>query len=275
MFTCPPFGLAAAPRVFTQILSAMYALPRLLPWPLTAMVDDSARLTVLISTGRWRSLVSAQQEEALGAVHNREKTVFDPVTIGQFLGLLVDMNRGEFIVLEYKSQRFQTEAVQLQETPDPTIRATLLHSLCGQFASFHLALNFSPLPGKVACTCYRGIRQPRRPEHPRTPGHPEHPSTHHPPLPLRPPRDDQFTPFTTRSNPDTPEHPPPCSLPSLLPFLATHLEQLNGKPWHSDLTATTATLVTDASESQCGAALLDHPWRTYIPFTPHEALLMK
>ena len=67
-----PFGLAPGRRIFTEILAVMYKLPRELGWAVTAMIDDAARASLIQMEARWRSLVTALQEAALGAVHNRD-----------------------------------------------------------------------------------------------------------------------------------------------------------------------------------------------------------
>ena len=160
VFVCLPFGLSQAPWAFTRLLQCIYRLPRGFGWPVTGMVDDSARLSATQRQAAWRSLCTARQESALGSVINLAKSESFPVREGIFLGLLVDAERGWLAAPQAKLQRLRGELRHLAQDWDE--RRAL--AACGFLASLAPGLRLAALLGRWLRQLVAGEVHARRSE---------------------------------------------------------------------------------------------------------------
>jgi hypothetical protein len=114
VFACLPFGLSQAPWAFTKLLQFVYGVQRSCGSAVTAMVDDSARVTRTRADDVWRSWCTARQEAAFGCVHRIDKSQMWPVQQAVFLGVEVDMLQGCFRVPVAKLRQLRSMLASLE-----------------------------------------------------------------------------------------------------------------------------------------------------------------
>jgi len=101
-FTCLPFGLCSAPRIFTKLLWPVMAHLRFLGLRTVIYLDD----ILIMTEGREVLQQQVQQMitllEQLGFTVNRMKSVLEPSHFSMYLGLMVDATLMELLLPEEK-----------------------------------------------------------------------------------------------------------------------------------------------------------------------------
>jgi hypothetical protein len=143
VYVCLPFGLSQAPWAFTRLLKCVYQFPRSIGWRVTAMVDDSARVSHTLQEGLWRCWCTLRQEAALGTVHRGSKSTWFPTKRVKFLGFDVDTAEGRFWVPQDKLDRLHGLLQGLAEQYEEKAARTA----CGLLAAVAPALRLTPLLG--------------------------------------------------------------------------------------------------------------------------------
>ena len=85
-----PFGLSSAPRVFTKVLKPPIATLRNLGYVSCNYIDDALLIARDCNECIWNVKSRIELFESLGFVINREKSVCEPRTKIEFLGLIID-----------------------------------------------------------------------------------------------------------------------------------------------------------------------------------------
>lgn len=105
MFTCLPFHLSAAPRVFTKLLKPVVGFLgcRLILDDLLIVHQDSDQLQQIMQ------LIS-QLFESLGLMINHKKSILSPTQRLEFLGFDINSQTMELSIPQEKMQKIQQDA---------------------------------------------------------------------------------------------------------------------------------------------------------------------
>ena len=121
-FKCLPFGLSAAPRVFTKLLKPVIVLLRQLGTRLIIYLDDilllhqsKQQLEVLV-------VQICQLFEALGLMINRKKSLLSPTQRLEFLGFQVCSTTLRFLIPKEKLRKIRQDAHRLLKQTTMPVR---------------------------------------------------------------------------------------------------------------------------------------------------------
>ena len=130
-YTCLPYGLASAPRIFTKLLKPVYATLRSMGHLNSGYIDDSYLQgdTITLFT-------------KLGFHIHPEKSVFIPSQKLTFLGFVLDSIAMTVMLTEEKVQRILSICASLLKTQMPTIRQVAEVILVSNFPG----AQYGPLP---------------------------------------------------------------------------------------------------------------------------------
>lgn len=142
-FTCLPFGLASAPRVFTKTLHPVLTVLRSLGIRLVAYLDDLLLMA--------RSRTAALQHLAtllhlllsLGFSVNWKKSHLVPTRELTFLGITINASSMEFTLPEDKAVKLESQCQQLLTRSSVTLREVA--SVVGRMVSTAVAILPAPL----------------------------------------------------------------------------------------------------------------------------------
>ena len=121
-YSCLPFGLASAPRVFTKVMKPIAALLRQMSIRLVIYLDD------LLIMGQSQKLVNCHAVttlkllENLGFMVNYQKSCLTPDTKMEFLGFMVDSLTLTLALPRDKVKRVRRECQALMTSPQVTVR---------------------------------------------------------------------------------------------------------------------------------------------------------
>ena len=107
-FTVLPFGLSSAPYLFTKLFRPLVAHWRALDFRIVLFLDDGAGCehtydaACSVSASVRRDLISA------GVVPNVEKSVWDPVQILEWIGLIWNFAEGSIAISHSRITNFTT-----------------------------------------------------------------------------------------------------------------------------------------------------------------------
>ena len=142
-FTCLPFGLAIAPRVFTKVLKPAVAWLRQLGIRLIIYLDDILILAPSKELAELHAATVIYLLENLGFMINHEKSILTPATEMEFLGFLVNSVTLTLSLPRDKIRKVRKECQEVMESPQNTIRQ--LTKLLGLLSSTIQAVFPAPL----------------------------------------------------------------------------------------------------------------------------------
>ena len=142
-YTALPFGLSAAPRVFTKLLKPILATLRERGIRLIAYLDD-----FLIVGKSKKETEQAFQEtkvlmESLGFVINEEKSQSRASQVIEFLGFLIDSRDMRFRITAARVKQIKEKCKRALESNQMTLRE--LAHIVGVLVATHLAVLPAPL----------------------------------------------------------------------------------------------------------------------------------
>ena len=121
-FTCLPFGLSSAPRVFTKVMKPIVAELRGTGIMVVIYLDDLA----IISPNFDRALADLRATitllESLGFIINHEKSNFQPSQVVEYLGFKINSMTMQVFLPEGKMNTLVTKARLLYNSASCTIR---------------------------------------------------------------------------------------------------------------------------------------------------------
>ena len=142
-FTCLPFGLAIAPRVFTKVLKPAVAWLRQLGIRLIIYLDDILILAPSKELAELHAATVIYLLENLGFMINHEKSTLIPATEMEFLGFLVNSVTLTLSFPRDKIRKVRKECQEVMDSPQITIRQ--LTKLLGLLSSTIQAVFPAPL----------------------------------------------------------------------------------------------------------------------------------
>ena len=122
MFTCLPFGLSAAPRVFTKLLKPVVGLLRQLGCRLTIYLDDL--LILHQHKDRLQQMVQliGQLFSSLGLIVNHKKSILLPTQILEFLGFNINSQSMQISLPQEKMRKIQQDSNRLLAQQSVSVR---------------------------------------------------------------------------------------------------------------------------------------------------------
>lgn len=144
VFTVPAFGLAPAPRWYTEGMQEVYRLVRQQGVNMTFMIDDQANWAPALGQAKAQCEALVRILAALGFYLRPDKCQLRPTLRLRFLGLEVDTSMLKFWVPQDKLQRFVPLAEEMLQPGSPLCDRDLAR-LAGMLLSFTLAVDVAPL----------------------------------------------------------------------------------------------------------------------------------
>ena len=142
-FTCMPFGLSCAPRVFTKVMKPLVASLRRLGHESCDYLDDS----LLIGSNESECLDNVQARieltEALGFIINTDKSVTTPTNEITFLGFVLNSTCMTISIPPDKANRVADAIIQLLALSRTRIREVA--KVIGLLVSCEIAMPYGPL----------------------------------------------------------------------------------------------------------------------------------
>ena len=138
MFRVLPFGLSTACYVFTKLLRPLIKRWRSLGLRIILYIDDgicAARTGPECSRGK--DIILSDLREA-GLVVNYEKSMLVPAQVATWLGFIVDLQQGVFVVPPHKIQKLRDSISRLN--PHGRVPVRMIASITGQIISMSLAM---------------------------------------------------------------------------------------------------------------------------------------
>jgi len=112
-FTCLPFGLTSAPRIFIKVLKPIAGILTKMGIRIIVYLDDMLITNSTLKGTRDDILTLKYVTDNLGFLINMEKSVFIPMQFIEFLGILVDSTNMRFLLPEEKVATIQKECCHL------------------------------------------------------------------------------------------------------------------------------------------------------------------
>ena len=131
-FTCLPFGLSAAPRVFTKVMKVVMGHLRAKGIRLIIYLDDILILSRSFSEALDHCAVVADTLTSLGFVINETKSVKQPVQRIDYLGVVVDSTKLSFALPQEKMDQVLKLCKKALGSKDITLRD--ISKILGNFA---------------------------------------------------------------------------------------------------------------------------------------------
>jgi hypothetical protein len=142
-FACLPFGLTAAPRLFTKVMKPVVALLRRAGIRLIIYLDDLLFMNQS-REGLQLDMTTAQYLlENLGFVINFEKSCFAPTQVLEFLGFLVNTRDMTLHLPDYKVEAIKADCNSLLVRREVSVRE--LSQLIGKLTASIQAIFPAPL----------------------------------------------------------------------------------------------------------------------------------
>ena len=142
-FTCLPFGLASAPRVFTKILRPIVGFLQSRGIRCVIYLDDLLLLHQNRDTLKEHTATALALLEALGFLVNYPKSMLDPSQIMVFLGFTINSIRKELSLPTEKVGKIVAEVKVMLDCH--TVSARSLAQLIGKMTAALLAVHPAPL----------------------------------------------------------------------------------------------------------------------------------
>ena len=122
MFQCLPFGLSAAPRVFTKLLKPVVGFLRQNGCRLIIYLDDMLMLHQDRGQLQQVTQLTCQLFESLGLVVNQKKSVLTPTQEIEFLGFYLCSVTMRLLIPPEKLRKIQQDARHLLDQESVTVR---------------------------------------------------------------------------------------------------------------------------------------------------------
>ena len=106
VLTCLPFGVASACRVYTQVMAAVYRIPRQRGQQLSYIIDDALGVAQTHLQARFQVRTMLMLFTALGLTPSMHKCCVEPLHEVVFRGFQLDSRQGRCIVPGEKLQHF-------------------------------------------------------------------------------------------------------------------------------------------------------------------------
>ena len=142
-FTCLPFGLTSAPRIFTKILKPVTGILRKMGIRIIVYLDDMLIMNSTLEGARKDIMILKSILENLGFLINMEKSIFVPVQIIEFLGIIVDSTTMRFLLPDEKVAVIQKECRHLVSSQVTSL--SQLSHIIGKLTSCKTAVLQAPL----------------------------------------------------------------------------------------------------------------------------------
>ena len=144
VWTVLPFGYGPACRIFTEVTSVMFKPLRIAGIALTSYIDDRFSANPHKSACKLDVLIQFAVMAALGWFVNAAKSVVVPSRTAEFLGLIVDLQHGRFLVPDKKLQLILRQ-IQNAIDADAAVSGKELLSIAGRIMATRLAVPLAPL----------------------------------------------------------------------------------------------------------------------------------
>lgn len=122
-FTCLPNGLSSAPRIFTKLMKPVYSTLRCKGFENVGYIDDTYLKGTTFHDCEVKITNRVKLFRDLGLTLNMAKSVLIPTQCITFLGFVLNSNEMTVSLTPTKAIKLQSKAVELLNTPSPTIRA--------------------------------------------------------------------------------------------------------------------------------------------------------
>lgn len=131
MYTCLPFGLSSAPRIFTKTLKPVLATLREMGHTVIAYIDDTIILADSLQECQLAIKDSVELFEKLGFVIHDKKSVLKPCYQLEFLGFMIDSVKMTITLTDSKKDQISTLCAQFAKLEKAKIRevATIIGKL--------------------------------------------------------------------------------------------------------------------------------------------------
>ena len=143
-FTCCPFGVAVACRVFTVVNEVMFRPLREAGIRLSVYIDDRLSISVSQRAANLDALIQYAVMGMCGWFVNILKSLLSPTQLVTFTGLEVDFKRGRLTVPD-KKLKFILKQVRRAIDRLPEIDMQELQSIAGRVGAVRLAVRVAPL----------------------------------------------------------------------------------------------------------------------------------
>ena len=121
-FTCLPNGLSSAPRIFTKLIKPAYSILRCKGSENVGYIDDTYLNGNSIHECETNVAITTKLFRDLGLTLNMEKSVLLHSQVVTFLGFVSNSVQMTVSLTPSKATKIKCKAVQLLNTPSPTIR---------------------------------------------------------------------------------------------------------------------------------------------------------
>ena len=142
-FTCLPFGLACAPRVFTKVMKPMIASQRQMGHESCDYIDDSLLIERTAQECADNVHARTTRTQSLGFIINKKKSMFAPTQEIGFLGFNLNSVDMTISLPSYKVESTITAIRKLLGMKTPKIRDVT--SIIGLLVSCELAVPYGPM----------------------------------------------------------------------------------------------------------------------------------
>ena len=142
-FTCLPFGLTSAPRVFTKVMRIVIAYLRDRGIRCVIYLDDLLLMNRNREVLKEQTLTALDILEALGFLGNYPKSQLTPAQEVEYLGFLINSVHKELKLPRSKLDRIEAEAGQVLAKEEASARQ--LAQLIGRMSAAILAIYPAPL----------------------------------------------------------------------------------------------------------------------------------
>lgn len=142
-FTCLPFGLSSAPRVFTKTIKPVTTLLRELGVRMVQYLDDFLIMAASPHLAKEHTTALIYLLENLGFIVHPGKSITQPTQSLEFLGMILDTQRMELQVPGAKLKKIRTEANNLLRAE--TVTARDVSRIVGKMSSMSQAIPPAPL----------------------------------------------------------------------------------------------------------------------------------
>ena len=122
MFQCLPFGLSAAPRVFTKLLKPLVGFLRQIGCRLIIYLDDMLMLHQDRGQLQQVTQLTCQLFESLGLIVNQKKSILTPTQDLEFLGFHLCSVKMKLSIPSEKFRKIQQDARRMLDQESVSVR---------------------------------------------------------------------------------------------------------------------------------------------------------
>ena len=122
-FTCLPNGLSSAPRIFTKLMKPVYSTLGCKGFENVGYIDDTYLKGRTFHDCEVNTTNTVKLFRDSSLTLNMAKSVLIPTQCITFLGFVLNLNEMTVSLTPTKAIKLQSKAVELLNTPSPTIQA--------------------------------------------------------------------------------------------------------------------------------------------------------